>query len=319
MDSLKDRVEEIERKAIIKALEECDWVMAWAAKKLGITERMIGYKIKKYRIRKEEDMKMDGLRSFKLLVFVIALMFLVSSLYAEEAKVTGSASIGVFNRYVFRGYELSTHSLVVQPALGISYKGFSAGFWGNIDSDEHATQSFVPDREGYKSFNETDLTLSYTYAIDKLSLTAGHIYYNTKYTAETEELFLGIGYDIITKPTLTFYQDITAYPGTYINLAMSHSLPVYQDITVDLGASAGYLSGSDEYWRTEGGTGKKYRAFHDGMVKAGFTVPIAKNLSVQPVAQYWFPLSSKAKRHGYCPNGHLDDTFVTGVNLTLSF
>lgn len=55
MDSLKEKVKEIERQEIINALKECNWVMARAARKLGITERMIGYKIKKYGIRKEED------------------------------------------------------------------------------------------------------------------------------------------------------------------------------------------------------------------------------------------------------------------------
>ena len=43
----------MEREEILSALKECNWVMARAAKKLGITERMIGYKIRKYRIRKE--------------------------------------------------------------------------------------------------------------------------------------------------------------------------------------------------------------------------------------------------------------------------
>ena len=55
MDSLKKKVEEIEREEIINALKECNWVMARAAKKLGITERMIGYKIKKYGIRNEVE------------------------------------------------------------------------------------------------------------------------------------------------------------------------------------------------------------------------------------------------------------------------
>lgn len=54
-NSLKDKVKDIERQEIINALKECNWVMAKAARKLGITERMIGYKIKKYGIRKEED------------------------------------------------------------------------------------------------------------------------------------------------------------------------------------------------------------------------------------------------------------------------
>ena len=52
--SLKDKIHEIEREEIVAALKECDWVMARAARRLGITERMIGYKIKKYGIRIKE-------------------------------------------------------------------------------------------------------------------------------------------------------------------------------------------------------------------------------------------------------------------------
>lgn len=55
MSSLKEQIREIEKEEIIKALQECEWVMARAARKLGITERMIGYKIKKYGIRREEE------------------------------------------------------------------------------------------------------------------------------------------------------------------------------------------------------------------------------------------------------------------------
>jgi Nif-specific regulatory protein len=57
MGSLKEKIEKIERDEIIKALHECKWVKAKAAKKLGITERMIGYKIKKYKIKNEENKK----------------------------------------------------------------------------------------------------------------------------------------------------------------------------------------------------------------------------------------------------------------------
>jgi Nif-specific regulatory protein len=53
MDSLKDKVKEIEKEEILNALKECNWVMSRAARMLGITERMIGYKIKKYHIKKE--------------------------------------------------------------------------------------------------------------------------------------------------------------------------------------------------------------------------------------------------------------------------
>ena len=52
--SLKGRIEELEKEEITRALKECSCVMARAAKMLGITERMIGYKIHKYGLRIKE-------------------------------------------------------------------------------------------------------------------------------------------------------------------------------------------------------------------------------------------------------------------------
>ena len=54
MESLKEKIQEIEKEEIIKALVSSSWIMSRAARKLGITERMIGYKIRKYKITKEE-------------------------------------------------------------------------------------------------------------------------------------------------------------------------------------------------------------------------------------------------------------------------
>ena len=58
--SLKSRIEELEKEEILKALKECGWVMARAAKRLGITERMIGYKINKYGLRIKEVRWIEG-------------------------------------------------------------------------------------------------------------------------------------------------------------------------------------------------------------------------------------------------------------------
>ncbi|MFZ2196729.1 MAG: helix-turn-helix domain-containing protein [Thermodesulfovibrionales bacterium] len=63
MDTLRNRIKEMEREEIISALKECDWVMARAARKLGITERMIGYKIKKYGLRIKEVRWIEESRS----------------------------------------------------------------------------------------------------------------------------------------------------------------------------------------------------------------------------------------------------------------
>jgi Nif-specific regulatory protein len=53
MAYLKKVLADIEQEAIRNAMRECGWVMAKAARRLGITERMIGYKIKKYGIERE--------------------------------------------------------------------------------------------------------------------------------------------------------------------------------------------------------------------------------------------------------------------------
>ena len=55
MKSLKRKIESFERLAIIKALYESGWVKAEAARRIGITERMIGYKIRKYKIKRRME------------------------------------------------------------------------------------------------------------------------------------------------------------------------------------------------------------------------------------------------------------------------
>jgi hypothetical protein len=262
----------------------------------------------------------------------LTVLFFLSSascLFAgDEPKVAGFVAVGGFNKYVFRGYEFSRRSVVLQPSAGISYRGFSFCFWGNIDTDEHATQSFIPDRPGKKSFNETDLTLSYNHNLGKLSLTAGYIYYGTKFTAETEEIYGSISLDISGKPTLFVYRDITSYPGTYFNFSLSHSFGIYRGMTLDLMGAAGYFAGGSGYWRTYESatrdyTGKKYQSLHDGLVSVGTTVPVNKSFSIQPVVQYWFPLSNRAKKtidgNSYNPNGKLDETLTVGMNLKFTF
>jgi hypothetical protein len=290
-------------------------------------------------------------RSKSVLATIFILFAFVTGVYAEEQApaaapapataaapaapapdVTGSVSFTGLNKYIFRGAEISARSVVLEPSVTINYKGFSLNVWGNIDTEQHATQVFVPGKdgsgEGHKSFNETDLTLSYTYNIDKLALTGGYIYYGTEYAQQTQELYVSTTYDMIAHPTISIYRDIDANPGWYVNLSFSQSLPVAKmpngDMTVDLGASFGYYNISSLT-----PANKTYSALHDGMVKVGLTVPVAKNVVVQPITQYWFPLSGKAHHDQLVtvegsifnnnPAAHIDNTFVFGVGATLSF
>ncbi|MBI2046975.1 hypothetical protein HYT26_02330 [Candidatus Pacearchaeota archaeon] len=263
------------------------------------------------------------------LIFLL-LCGLAGSAFADGNIVTCSSSTAVLNRYVFRGYEISSNSIVVQPSITMSYNSFSATLWGNIDSSEHATQYFIPGRPGESNFNETDFTLAYTHNIEKFSITGGYAYYAMDYSilGDTEEVLMAVSYNVFTKPTLSVYRDIAEFPGTYLNFSLSHSMKFHQDTTFDLGASVGYCIGDGNWCRTYQPStgsydGERYKGFHDGMLKLGLTIPLTEKMSIQPLVQYWFPLSSGAGRSingvSYNPSGKLDETFVAGVNVNYSF
>jgi Nif-specific regulatory protein len=65
MNFLKDKVEGMEREEIVNALRESSWIMARAAKRLGITERVIGYKMEKYGIKRGRMKNINDLKKPK--------------------------------------------------------------------------------------------------------------------------------------------------------------------------------------------------------------------------------------------------------------
>jgi len=276
------------------------------------------------------------MKKIKLMVvfFIFGLIFFPQISQGEQAKdVTGSVALATYNQYIFRGYEIGKSGLVIQPSMTVSLKGFSATLWGNMDTNQRNTKTATFNQEFKKGWNETDLTLSYTHEIKNLSITGGYIYYGTKYADETEEVFVALSYKTIANPTITVYRDITNYKGTYINLGLSHSFPIYKEMTIDLASGIGYFIGESDYWKTYERstatyTGSKYRGFHDGMVKMGLTIPVKKVFLIQPTVQYWFPLSSDAKREyptpadikdSYNPNGPVKYNLVYGVGFTYNF
>ncbi|MFH1703966.1 MAG: helix-turn-helix domain-containing protein [Nitrospirota bacterium] len=62
---MKEKVVEIEKEAIVNALRECNWVIAKAARKLGITERIIGYKMKKYGIKRNRTKEITYFKEYE--------------------------------------------------------------------------------------------------------------------------------------------------------------------------------------------------------------------------------------------------------------
>lgn len=66
----------------------------------------------------------------KLLIGIAAtgtcLTMFSSMASAEEEKPTANLSVGAYSQYIWRGFEMSKNSIVIQPSMTVAYKGFSA-------------------------------------------------------------------------------------------------------------------------------------------------------------------------------------------------
>ena len=239
----------------------------------------------------------------KVLLGVACLLAASASAYAEEEKPTADFTVGAYSKYVWRGYELSDDSIVVQPSLTVAYKGFAVNLWGNVDTDHYVTES--------NEFNETDLTLSYDWAMGPVGFSVGYIYYALDEEAigeDSQEFYISASLDTILSPTLTLYRDSDTYRGTYVALDVSHSLPITDDIGLDLGAKVSYLDFDES----------DYDAFQDGVLSAALSIPLTDYISVAPEVYYSFPLSSDAEDE--LDNGEGDDSFFYGgVSVSYSF
>ena len=221
---------------------------------------------------------------------------------AEEEAPSADASVGFYSQYIWRGFEFSKDSIVIQPSLSVGYKGFAANLWANLDTDLYGTDSH--------KWNETDFTLSYDSAYEKLGYGVGWIYYALDGTDDTQEWYGTLSYDMITAPSLTVYYDTDSFAGAwYANLAFGHSFMIGETYSLDLGLSFGYLDDN-------GG----YAELHDGNISASMSFPVGEYISITPEIYYSFALTSEAGDYIKAASLSDDDNFVYGgVSASFSF
>jgi hypothetical protein len=251
----------------------------------------------------------------------------------EEDKVTGEIDLGVLSAYIWRGYEQSRNSVVVQPAVTASYKGFSLNVWGNLDTRPYS----AADASYAANYTETDYTISYSKKFGILQVTPGYIYYGlgAPYAGGTapldsQELFLTLGLDTILQPTLTAYKEIDHYRQWYFLLGVSHTIEFNKIISLKLAASASYLLSTDEttyakYDNNSLPTTDKYNNFHDGTASISLPIAVYKTLSVTPSVSYVFPLCDDARyemraygKQGAANPSDRDSSYLYG-GVTLSY
>lgn len=234
----------------------------------------------------------------------------------ENDGLTGEIEIAALSRYIWHGQELSRHSVVLQPSFTLSYKGFSANVWGNWDSDPYFNDG--------DHWNETDYTLSYAGEYGLLTFGAGYCYYDMDGGDDSQEVYLTVGLNTLLAPTLTVYREVGYDLYWYFLLSVSHSFPLTEKLSLDLSASASYLSSNNtkQYPEVDGDgneTGDEFDNFHDGTLTVSLPYSATDSITVTPTLSYTFPLCNEARREmDYFSMTGKDHQFLYG-GLTVAY
>ncbi len=223
---------------------------------------------------------------------------------ALAGSTAGSASVGVFGTYVWRGQQLSD-AVVVQPSASITDGPVGVSLWSNYDTD-------------LETLNETDVTLSYNRSVGPLSLSLGYIYYGLEGLDDTQEVYASLGASTILAPNLTVYYDFDEGDGFFATLAVGHSLALPAGMSLKLGASASYDGGNAVMGSAA--DGDALNEFYSGEAWVSLSIPLGLGVGIEPRVAYAFPLSGAAGdvMEGLSPDGQ-SDILYAGATLFLAF
>jgi opacity protein-like surface antigen len=244
--------------------------------------------------------------------FVLALMALVvfAAPAAAAIEVEGDAYAGIYDKYMWRGFNLSGSKPVLQMGTDISAKGFTFSYWTNTQLSSGG---------GYKhdEITETDVVLDYSFDVnDLLSVSVGDIYYNFNAEGNTHELYLSAGLNTILAPSLTIYYDYDAasggaadgsdLAGLYYALAVGHDLELAENLGLSLGAALNYNDESPFVG--------EYSEMHNYELSVGVSYAVNDQISIDASAIYSDAISDEAE----LAIGK-DGESTGGVSVTLAF
>ncbi len=266
----------------------------------------------------------------KLLISVIGLILITGSIPAMAEDAPGASfDMAVMSKYMWRGFELSDESIVLQPSLVVSYRGYWVNLWSNLDMDNG--------EDRYRNtLNENDFCFGYDKSCGSVSVGASYLYYGYGAgTIDWQEFSVYGSLDMILAPTLTINREFAYYPSTYVNLGVSHSIPLTPEITLDLAGSVGYYSFSDN-GRNKGDGFVKYdddlvatddlfSSLNDLQVSAGVPIPFGGICSVTPTVIFSTAMGSDAENFYKVMNKKGDEdegdtSFIYGgITFSMSF
>jgi len=219
------------------------------------------------------------------------------------AQVDGDGYVGVYDKYLWRGFDLSGSMPVAQAGVDIGAEGVTLSVWGNMQLRSDHSQ-------GYDSgeLTETDITLDYTRKFAHgISVGIGNIFYVLDGMEDTGEVYISIAADTLLQPSFTVYYDWdeAEEDGLFYTIALGHEFAVNDAVAINLGTLVSYNQSSDY-------AVGDYNGLHNCEVNIGATYTINSHLDVAVSLMFSQGLSSAAREV-------LDAETVSGVTLSYAF
>ncbi|MDD5613888.1 MAG: hypothetical protein PHQ54_02310 [Candidatus Omnitrophica bacterium] len=179
-------------------------------------------------------------KNFVLIIFYCA-MPVYFALASDQDGLDISFDSAVYSKYIWRGFKLDS-DLVLQSGLYIEKSGFNLSLWSNCD---------LRSRDSFNS-DEVDYSISYSYGLKdrfdlNIALLFGYTYYDFPPAGtNSQEFFIGIGWDILLRPSLTWFHDFESESkgggrGNYFAAELGHSVEIGNSpLTLDLSGHLGY-------------------------------------------------------------------------------
>jgi len=249
--------------------------------------------------------------------FVVLLAAVMLSAFSATAalaaiEVEGDAYVGFYDKYLWRGFDLSGSVGVVQGGMDLSHKGFTLSYWSNIQADDDK-------EEGFKSgeATETDIVLDYSFDLgETVSMSVGNIFYNLEGLNDTNEAYVGVTLNTLLEPTLTAYYDWDecTEDGLFFTASVGHSFDITDGLSLSLGVLVSYNQENDYAigYEDAAGNWQDYSDWHNYELSVGVDYAINDNLTVSPSFMYSSPISTEAK-------WAIDSETVGGVTVTFAF
>ncbi len=247
-------------------------------------------------------------------VVILSVLAIFGTTVRAETAVGIDVSADIFGKYIWRGQNLN-NSTVFQPCIDLSYAGFTASIWGNLDMTN-------ANGEGGE-FTEWNFSLDYSAAVpgvEGLEFSVGVIQYHfPSVVGDTTEIYVGLAVDVPLNPSVTVYHDVNKAHSLYVAVGVEHSfenifsLSPEMPVGMDIGASVGWGDAdyNDYYW-----DGLNSSKLNDLTISVAFPVEVA-GWTVSPSLNYVKLLSDDIRTtDAYAKKS---DHVFAGISLSKSF